>query len=270
MTTSNASVQDLAWTHEGNEMTIEEFIDEVQSFADLYLTDYPSKFEIGFSEDEDGIFSADITISMMDGSAWIIPITQGEGGEIVVTAGEESTLDLSPESVFAVLWFEAMNRMEESPLKKRIAELEALSEGYREALYEEYSALTPRAGAPCQASLIRLPGRCRCEECRRHRYLSLDAEANVLGISLTKTDLVQDHAWTTTKEIIMTEKQKTEFDRGWAAGVIFAAAWIARDHGLPSIAEEMLDLSIRQEDFQHGDEYDIEKLREAKVKQVAQ
>ncbi len=56
----------------------------------------------------------------------------------------------------------------------------------------------------------------------------------------------------------MSEKEKTEFDRGWAAGMIFAAAWIARDHGLPSIAEEMLDLAIQKEDLQYGDEYDIE------------
>jgi hypothetical protein len=65
----------------------------------------------------------------------------------------------------------------------------------------------------------------------------------------------------------MTDHQKTDFDRGWAAGVIFAAAFIAGDHRSPSIAEDLLDVALTDADLAHGDGIDIQKLRDAKVRQ---
>ena len=60
--------------------------------------------------------------------------------------------------------------------------LQDLASEFRAALHDEYSALTPPDSAPCQASMMR-DGRCRCSECRRSRYLTLEAKAEALGIS---------------------------------------------------------------------------------------
>ena len=57
--------------------------------------------------------------------------------------------------------------------------LRALVSSYRAALHQEYSPLTPSNRAPCQASLMEV---CRCLECRRSRYLELDAKAEALSI----------------------------------------------------------------------------------------
>lgn len=61
--------------------------------------------------------------------------------------------------------------------------LRALVSEFRAALHAEYSALTPPDSAPCQASVMRSGDRCKCSECRRSRYLELEAKAEALGIT---------------------------------------------------------------------------------------
>ena len=133
-------------------MTLEEFMKEVDEFADLYLTDYSRKYEIGYSKDVDGIFSADITLTMFDGSTWIIPITQDEDGDPVVVAGDDNNLPLLPESVYAVLWFEAMDRQKQA--EACVAKLEVER---NDAIHREHEAseqiracheILDRLGAP--------------------------------------------------------------------------------------------------------------------------
>ena len=72
---------------------------------------------------------------------------------------------------------------------ERLAEYRDMVRGFRDliaefrtALHDEYSALTPPNSAPCQASVM-WGGRCRCSECRRSRYLELEAKAEILGIT---------------------------------------------------------------------------------------
>lgn len=61
--------------------------------------------------------------------------------------------------------------------------LMVLGYAYRAALHAEYSALTPPNSAPCQASMMRGGDRCECSECRRSRYLELEARAEALGVT---------------------------------------------------------------------------------------
>jgi hypothetical protein len=102
-------------------MTPEEFKEEVQSFADLYLSDYAQSFKIEFSVDDAGdgeVQSADILITMGNHTTWNLPITQDEDDEPVFPAGDDHTLPLTPESAYALLWFEAMGRLEEATYPK--------------------------------------------------------------------------------------------------------------------------------------------------------
>ena len=95
-------------------MTIEEFKNEVDEAAQLYLTDYPRSYAIDFDLEDPELPRADITITMSDESTWIIRVAQDEYGEIGIETGDESFLPLTAESIYATLWLEAMDRLTEA------------------------------------------------------------------------------------------------------------------------------------------------------------
>lgn len=137
-------------------MKIEEFKEEVRSFADLYLVDYPRSFEITFDVVDPGMdietYTADILVVMADGSTWNIPIIQDEDGDPVIESGDDYSLPMDAESVYAVLWFEAMDRQKQA--EACVAKLEVER---NDAIHREHEAseqiracheILDRLGAP--------------------------------------------------------------------------------------------------------------------------
>lgn len=94
-------------------MTPDAFKEAVEEAADLYLREYPRSYDIAFDLDDPDSPSAEITLTMHNGSSWFIPIALDESDEPMVEAGEGRYLPLNGEGFYAILWFQAMDRLSE-------------------------------------------------------------------------------------------------------------------------------------------------------------
>lgn len=98
-------------SQKGETITTEAFQAAVEEAADLYLTEYPKSYSIEYDLGDPDRPHADITITMFDRSTWNIPITLDEDEVPGVEMGDQDPLPLTAESFYAVLWFEAMARL---------------------------------------------------------------------------------------------------------------------------------------------------------------
>lgn len=94
-------------------MKKEEFIEEVESFQELYCEEYMQDYDVTFCFDDPDEPTAEIKCKDFSGNEWIIPICLSDQRprEIGIDIGDAGTLYLNGEGFYCYLWHEATTRI---------------------------------------------------------------------------------------------------------------------------------------------------------------
>lgn len=94
-------------------MKREDFVKEIESFAELYCGDYMREHNVTFCFDDIDDPTAEIKCEDFSGHKWIVPICLSNRNpeEVRIDVGDAGTLRLDGGGFYCYLWHEAVSRI---------------------------------------------------------------------------------------------------------------------------------------------------------------